>query len=145
MPDAKLPRFVPRRELGRTGFQATVLGIGDLADRNVTLEQCVATVRRAMDAGLNVIDTAPGYEDGYSEQIVGRALQGRREGMFLVDKVDRPLEPVAPQVEASLKRLETDHADAFVFHALSDLETWRIAACPSRSASRPCGGRWTPG
>jgi len=51
MPESKLPRFEPRRELGRTGFKAAVLGIGDLADRNVPLEQCVATARRAMDAG----------------------------------------------------------------------------------------------
>jgi aryl-alcohol dehydrogenase-like predicted oxidoreductase len=125
MPESKPPRFEPRRELGRTGFKAAVLGIGDLADRNVPLEQCVATVRRAMEAGLNVIDTAPGYENGYSEEIVGQALTGRRERMFVVDKVDRILDPVAPQVEASLKRLEMDHADAFVFHGLSDLETWR--------------------
>ena len=66
--------FHPRRPLGRTGFVATILGIGDIADRSVPLATCVATVRRAMDAGLNVIDTAPGYEDGYSEQIVGEAL-----------------------------------------------------------------------
>lgn len=75
-PDARAraaPRFQPRRELGSTGFRATVLGIGDVADRSVPLETCVATVRRAMDAGLNVIDTAPGYEDGFSEEIVGRA------------------------------------------------------------------------
>jgi aryl-alcohol dehydrogenase-like predicted oxidoreductase len=125
MSESKPPRFGPRRELGRTGFKAAVLGIGDLADRNVPLAQCVATVRRALDAGLNVIDTAPGYENGYSEQIVGQALKGRREGMFVIDKVDQILEPVGPQVEASLERLEMDHADAFVFHGLSDLETWR--------------------
>ena len=71
-------RFAPRRELGRTGFVATALGIGDLADRSVPLETCVATARRALDAGLNVIDTAPNYEDGYSEEIVGRAVRGRR-------------------------------------------------------------------
>jgi aryl-alcohol dehydrogenase-like predicted oxidoreductase len=130
MPASSLPHFTPRRELGRTGFKATVLGIGDLADRNVPLAQCVATVRRAMDAGLNVIDTAPGYENGYSEEILGEALQGRREGMFLIDKIDHHLEPVAPQVEASLKRLRIDHADAFVFHGLSDLETWRKVTAP---------------
>ena len=49
---------------------ASALGIGDVADRNVPIEQCAATIRRAVDAGLNVIDTAPNYEDGYSEQIV---------------------------------------------------------------------------
>ena len=62
-----LPRFQPRRQLGRTGFSATVVGIGDLADRSVPLERCVATLHRAMDAGLNVLDTAPGYEDGLEE------------------------------------------------------------------------------
>ena len=50
-------QFRPRRELGHTGFTATVLGIGDLADRSLPLETCVATLRRAIDAGLNVIDT----------------------------------------------------------------------------------------
>jgi aryl-alcohol dehydrogenase-like predicted oxidoreductase len=74
MNDRSLPRFSPRRELGRTGFHATVIGVGDLADRAVPLERCVATLRRAMDAGLNLVDTAPGYEDGYSEEIVGEAL-----------------------------------------------------------------------
>ena len=83
-----LPRFQARRQLGRTGFQATRVGIGDLADRSVPLERCVATLHRAMDAGLNVVDTAPGYEDGYSEQIVGEALRGRREGMGVIDMVD---------------------------------------------------------
>src|SRR5688572_12438000 len=68
-------QFMPRRELGRTGFRATVLGIGDLADRNISLETCVATARRAIDAGLNLIDTAPGYEHGYSEEIVGQAVK----------------------------------------------------------------------
>jgi aryl-alcohol dehydrogenase-like predicted oxidoreductase len=60
--------FLPRRELGRTGFRATTLGIGDLADRAVPLAECVAIIRRAMAAGLNVIDTAPSYEGGYSGQ-----------------------------------------------------------------------------
>jgi aryl-alcohol dehydrogenase-like predicted oxidoreductase len=117
------PRFSPRRELGRTGFVATLLGAGDLADRSVPLESCVATLRRALDAGLNVVDTAPGYEDGYSETIVGRALEGRRDGVFLIDKIDHFDEPVAPQVDASLARLRTS-VDLFVFHGVSSLESW---------------------
>jgi aryl-alcohol dehydrogenase-like predicted oxidoreductase len=67
-----------KRKLGSTGFTATVLGIGDLADRSVPLAKGVATIHRAMDFGLNLIDTAPGYEDGYSEAIVGAALRGRQ-------------------------------------------------------------------
>jgi aryl-alcohol dehydrogenase-like predicted oxidoreductase len=123
-------RFAPRRELGRTGFSATLLGIGDLADRSVPLAECVTTVRRAMDAGLNLIDTAPGYENGYSEEIVGAALAGRRASMFVIDKIDHPEEPIAPQVEDSLRRLKMDHADAFVFHGLSDSNVWQRLASP---------------
>ena len=111
----------PRRPLGRTGFLASTLGIGDLADRNIPIEQCAATIRRAVDAGLNVVDTAPNYEDGYSERVVGHALRGMRDGMFVISKIDELTEPVAPQIEASLARLQMDHTDAFVFHNLSDL------------------------
>jgi len=125
-----MPRFLPCRELGRTGFKATRLGIGDLADRSVPLADCVATVRRAMDAGLNLIDTAPGYENGYSEEIVGAALAGRRDGMFVIDKIDHPERPVAPQVAESLGRLNLDRADAFVFHNVSDLAVWTRLAGP---------------
>ena len=103
-----------RRILGSTGFKASILGIGDLADRAVPLETCVATIHRAMDAGLNLIDTAPGYEDGYSEAIVGAALRGRREGMFVIDKIDELDKPVGPQVDASLKALGLDMVDLFV-------------------------------
>ena len=79
--------FSPRRELGRTGFVATSLGIGDIADRSVGAPTLVATLTRALDAGLNLIDTAPNYEDGYSEEIVGAALRSRRrDGVFLIEK-----------------------------------------------------------
>jgi aryl-alcohol dehydrogenase-like predicted oxidoreductase len=122
-------RFKPRRELGRTGFVATVLGAGDLADRSVPLEACVGTLRRALDAGVNVVDTAPSYEAGYSEEIVGHALEGRRDGVFLIDKIDHFDRPVGPQLEASLARLRT-HVDLFVFHGVSSLEAWRELVKP---------------
>jgi len=119
------PFFTPRRELGRTGFCATQLGIGDLADRNVPLSDCVATLRRALDAGLNVIDTAPMYETGYSEEIVGVALKSRRAGIFVIDKIDELAAPVRPQVEASWQRLGFSDVDLFLFHGVSTLEDWR--------------------
>ena len=125
-----LPRFEPRRELGRTGFIVTRLGIGDVADRSLPLETCVATLRRALDAGLNLLDTAPNYEDGYSEEIVGRAVRGRREGLFIVDKIDDLESAVGPQVDASLRRLGLDYADAFVFHNLSSMETFGRLSAP---------------
>ncbi|MHB1157115.1 MAG: aldo/keto reductase [Phycisphaerales bacterium] len=122
--------FAPRRAMGRTGFIATMLGIGDLADRAVPIEQCVATARRAIDAGLNVIDTAPGYEDGYSEEIVGQAVKGRRDRMFIIDKIDHHDQPVADQVDGSLRRLQLDHTDLFVFHHVADMEQWRMLIAP---------------
>jgi 1-deoxyxylulose-5-phosphate synthase len=118
------------RPLGSTGFTASALGIGDLADRNVPIEQCAATIRRAVDAGLNVIDTAPNYEDGYSEQVVGHALGGIRDGIFVISKIDELTQPVAPQIEASLARLQMDHTDAFVFHNLSDIGVFRALVQP---------------
>ena len=121
--------FKPRRALGRTGFAATALGIGDLADRSVPLDECVATARRAIEAGLNVIDTAPGYEAGYSEQIIGAAVRGCRDQMFVIDKIDDIHQPVAPQVEASLRTLGLDVVDLFLFHGVSRPEDWsRLAA-----------------
>jgi 1-deoxyxylulose-5-phosphate synthase len=118
-------QFTPRRALGRTGFVASLLGIGDVADRSLPLETCIATVRRAIDAGLNVIDTAPGYEDGFSEQIVGAALRGVRDQMFVIDKIDELDAPVEAQIDASLQRLDLAYTDAFVFHNLSSLATYQ--------------------
>jgi 1-deoxyxylulose-5-phosphate synthase len=120
-----LPKFSPHRPLGRTGFVVTAVGAGDLADRSQTVEECATTLRAALDAGINLVDTAPGYEDGYSEQVVGAALKGRRDGVFVVDKIDHLDRPVAEQVEGSLQRLQMDHADVFLFHGVSTLEAWR--------------------
>ena len=133
---APLPfRFEPRRSLGRTGFVATRIGIGDVADRSVPIEQCVATLRRALDAGLNLLDTAPTYEDGYSEQIVGRAVRefcggAGRDRVFVIDKVDYPEQPVAAQVEGSLGRLGLDFTDGFMFHGVSTVKDWQKLAKP---------------
>jgi aryl-alcohol dehydrogenase-like predicted oxidoreductase len=112
---------------------ASGLGIGDVADRSVSVEECAATILRAVDAGLNVIDTAPNYEDGYSEQIVGHALRGIRERMFVISKIDELTRPVGPQIEGSLARLGMEHTDAFVFHNLSDMAVFH-------ELMRPRGG-----
>lgn len=122
--------FFPRRPLGRTRFVATQLGAGDLADRALGFETCVATLSRALDAGINLVDTAPGYEDGFSEEIVGAALAGRREGVFVIDKIDHFDRPVAAQIDTSLARLRLAFADAFVFHGVSTLDAWNAIVAP---------------
>ena len=127
---ASPPTLAPRRSLGRTGFRATALGIGDVADRKLGLDACVSAVVRALDHGLNVVDTAPNYENGFSEEIVGEALAGRpRDGVFVVDKLDdwtRPL--VRPQLETGLRRLRLSRLDLAVFHGLKKIEDWRAIA-----------------
>jgi 1-deoxyxylulose-5-phosphate synthase len=134
------PPFSPRRLLGATQFAATQIGCGDVADRSVPFDQCVATVKRALGAGINLVDTAPLYENGYSEEIVGQALAqwsaespegpARRRKIFVIDKIDHHDEPVLPQINASLKRLKLDYTDAFVLHGLSTIDGWRRASAP---------------
>lgn len=102
-----------------------------MADQSVAKADCVATLRRALEAGLNVVDTAPAYEDGYSEEIVGEALRGRREGVFLIDKIDHLDRPVAHQLDGSLARLGLPAVDLLVFHAVSKLEDWHRLAAPA--------------
>ena len=117
-------QFTPRRSLGRTKFVATVLGAGDLADASLGVEECARTLRRALDAGINLVDTAPSYEDGLSERVVGRALEGGRDGVFVIDKIDHVKDPIEPQIEGSIERLGFA-PDAFVFHGVSELEVWK--------------------
>ncbi|MCK4276643.1 MAG: aldo/keto reductase, partial [Phycisphaerae bacterium] len=79
----------------------------------------IATVQAAVDAGINYIDTAPGYGDGNSESIIGEAIQGQRDRVVLATKVGyRGLSPqdVTASVEASLRRLRTDVIDVIQFH-----------------------------
>lgn len=124
------PTLTPR-PLARTGFRATPIGTGDLADRSLPLDTCVATLRRALDAGLNVVDTAPNYEDGFSEQIVGEALQHYpRDSIFLIDKIDHFDRPISEQVDASLARLRLSHVDLFALHNCSKLSDWQAATAP---------------
>lgn len=94
------------------------------------LDQCVATLRRAIDAGINVIDTAPNYEEGFSEEIVGIAVGGVRDSLFIIDKIDHFDRPVAEQISESLGRLQLERTDAFVFHNLSSLETLEMLMQP---------------
>jgi aryl-alcohol dehydrogenase-like predicted oxidoreductase len=79
----------------------------------------LATIRRAMERGVNYMDTAPGYGDGNSESIFGEALKGRRDRAILATKCgwkDLSAAQVRESVHASLKRLLTDYADVIQFH-----------------------------
>lgn len=120
-----LPRFLPRRPLGKTRFPVTAVGLGDVADRSLDKDVQVSLLRRGLDAGINLLDTAPGYEDGFSEEIVGEVLKGHdRDSVFLIDKIDFLDQPVEEQVYTSLERLGQERIDAMVFHAVSSWNQW---------------------
>src|SRR6202142_2691730 len=88
----------------------------------------VATIRKAVDHGINLIDTAPVYGFGHSEEVVGKALtRGRRDRAIIATKVGLGWKDGKPfrnasrvsifqEVEASLKRLRTDHIDIYQIH-----------------------------
>ncbi len=126
--------FTPRRELGRTGFKVTQLGIGDLADRALPMETCVGTAARGLQAGLNLIDTAPGYEEGYSEEIVGRAVKSqpglKRDDVFVITKIDHADQPISPQLDGSLQRLQLAYVNLLVLHGCSTMAWLNDALAP---------------
>ena len=78
----------------------------------------IDTVSAALDHGIDFIDTAAGYADGRSEEVLGRALAGRRQKAIVATKVNKELSRagVAAACDASLKRLATDYVDAFYLH-----------------------------
>jgi aryl-alcohol dehydrogenase-like predicted oxidoreductase len=119
-----------RRILGASGMSVSELGLGTMmfgAWGNVDHDESIRTIRTAIDAGINLIDTADVYSSGESEEIVGRAIKGRRDEVVLATKFFHPMGPDANQrggsrrwvmqaVEASLRRLDTDHIDLYQMH-----------------------------
>jgi aryl-alcohol dehydrogenase-like predicted oxidoreductase len=119
------------RTLGRTGVEVSPLCLGAMmfgAWGNTDHDDSVRIIHRALDAGVNFIDTADVYARGESEEIVGRALAGGlRENVVLATKVhgsmgDDPNQKgnsrrwIVREVEASLKRLQTDWIDLYQIH-----------------------------
>jgi aryl-alcohol dehydrogenase-like predicted oxidoreductase len=91
-------------------------------------DAAVATIHRALDSGINLIDTAPAYGQGHSEEVVGRAIRGRRERVVVATKValewDERGEPrrnasasrIRKEIDDSLARLQTDYVDIYQVH-----------------------------
>ncbi len=118
------------RPLGRTGMQVTPYCLGTMmfgAWGNPDHDDCVRIIHTALDAGLNFVDTADVYARGESEEIVGKALKGRRDDVVLATKFHGPMgeDPnrrgqsrhwIMRAVEDSLRRLQTDHIDLYQVH-----------------------------
>ena len=159
------------RTLGRTGIKVSPYALGALAlgtsIGNPDHDDSARIIHKALDAGINFIDTADAY--GESEMAVGKALKGRRDSVVLATKFGRPIgdDPnhqgasrrwIMTAVENSLRRLQTDYIDLYQVHrpdpatdieetlsALSDLihsgKSVRSARprCPRPTSSKPSG------
>lgn len=116
------------RTLGRTGIKVTPYALGAMmlgSFGNPDRQEGVRIIHRALDAGINFVDTADRYGD--SEQVVGEALRGRRDQVVLATKFHGPVDDdvnhrgasrrwITEAVERSLRNLETDHIDLYQLH-----------------------------
>jgi aryl-alcohol dehydrogenase-like predicted oxidoreductase len=113
-------RPLPRRKLGKTGLEVTIIGLGgwhlgSIGDQ----KHATALVRRAYDLGINFFDCAWNYHDGRSETFLGAALNGIRDEVWVMTKSEeRTRGGAARQIDESLKRLRTDRIDLWQFHAI---------------------------
>ncbi len=116
------------RTLGRTGIKVSPYALGTLmfaTSMGNDPGDSARIIHKAIDAGINVVDTADAYGD--SEEVVGKALEGRRDDVVLATKFGRPIgqDPnhqgasrrwIVAAVEGSLRRLRTDHIDLYQLH-----------------------------
>jgi aryl-alcohol dehydrogenase-like predicted oxidoreductase len=118
------------RTLGRTGIKVSPYALGAMMFGQVgnpDHDDSIRIIHRALGAGINFIDTADMYSHGESEEIVGKALTGRRDDVVLATKLNLPMgdDPnqqgnsrrwIMKEVEASLRRLQTDYIDLYQIH-----------------------------
>jgi len=121
-----------KRRLGKTDMDVSVLGFGaaEIGYEEVAEETVAALLHGALDAGLNVIDTAECYRG--SEEMIGRAVSGRRQEFFLFTKCGHPhgsesaanwsKDSILQSIERSLQRLQTDRVDIVHLHTCSESE-----------------------
>lgn len=121
------------KEFGKTGEQISALTVGTWAIGganwgDVNKVDSIKAIHAMLDNGVNCIDTAPGYNFGESERVVGEAIKGRRDKVFITTKTavyntkeipfikDGRRETVLRLCEESLKNLQTDYIDLLVIH-----------------------------
>ena len=111
---------IGRRKLGRADAEVSIIGIGGyhLGLSDVSEGDAIRIVRRGLDEGINFLDNCWDYNDGASEERMGKALQdGYRQKAFLMTKIDgRTGASARQQLEQSLMRLKTDHIDLLQLH-----------------------------
>jgi aryl-alcohol dehydrogenase-like predicted oxidoreductase len=115
---------IPKRPLGKTGHQVTIYGLGGLftVARHDRHDEAVEIVNRALDLGVNYIDTSALYGNGASELNIGTVMRERRDEVFLASKShDYTYDGTMALVQQSLRRLQTDRLDLYQHHFLGRL------------------------
>jgi diketogulonate reductase-like aldo/keto reductase len=114
------------RPLGKTGERVSAIGLGGyhIGESSIPEQDAIQLIRQAVDRGITFLDNCWDYNDGVSEERMGKALQGAyRNKVFLMTKIDgRTKSSCAQQIDESLRRLQTDHVDLMQFHEVIRLE-----------------------
>jgi predicted aldo/keto reductase-like oxidoreductase len=118
---------MPTRNLGRTGYRVGIFSLGGQAtiEKPNLEEQSVAIVNRAIDLGVNYIDTAAAYggADQWSQKYIGKVMKHRRREVFLTSKTHRRTYDESMRLlESSLTQLQTDHLDLWQLHNVAQTE-----------------------
>ncbi len=118
--------------LGKTGLMVSRVAMGGIPIQRPPLDEAVKVINRALDLGVNLIDTSIGYGD--SELIIGKAVSGRRDEVLLATKGRwRDKETLAGNIDSSLKRLGTDHIDIWQMHNIRDPTAFKQVVAPGGS------------
>ena len=138
-----------KRRLGKTDMDVSVLGFGgsEIGYEEASEETVANLLNGALDSGLNVIDTAECYRD--SEEMIGRAISGRRDEFYLFTKCGHPhggesapnwsKDSILQSIERSLKRLKMDKIDIVFLHSCSESELHKGEAIEALQTARQRG------
>jgi len=120
------------RRLGRTNLQVSVIGFGTIKFPEVEKDEAVRAINRALDLGINYIDTARAYTD--SESKIGAAIKDRRDECIIATKtVTRDAAGAREDLETSLRELGTDKVDVWLIHSVSDGGIFKQVMAPGGS------------
>ncbi|MCK4449175.1 MAG: aldo/keto reductase, partial [Anaerolineae bacterium] len=109
--------------LGKTDMMVSKLGFGGIPIQRVSEDEAVAVVKKCLDLGITFIDTANAYTT--SEERIGKAISGRREGLILATKsTSRTREGVERHLQQSLKLLGVESIDLYQFHGVNDFDAY---------------------
>lgn len=114
---------MPTRSFGKTGYKTGILSLGGQATLEIAgrEEESEKIINRAIDLGINYIDTAAAYGKGVSQMNIGRVMRTRRNEIFLASKThDRTYDGSMKLLDDSLKKLQTDHLDLWQLHNIQN-------------------------